>query len=244
MKTTPESSQQQQPAEIQKMFNAIAPTYDALNHLLSFGLDIRWRRKAIRLLQEKRGGVFLDIASGSGDVSFDLLDLDPKLIVGSDFAMDMLHAFRQKIAKAKQSVPIKLVSCDALSLPFKNGTFDGTIAAFGIRNFADRLRSLHEMRRVLKPNGVSIILELTSPRTPIVSQLYRLYSNVGLPLIGKIISKHNSAYSYLPKSIAAFPEQEGFLSLMSTAGFSEAFGFPLTFGIATIFVGKNSSLTL
>lgn len=227
------------PATVRSMFDSIAPTYDFLNHLLSFGLDIRWRKKATALLAKKRDGIFLDIAAGSGDVSLDLLALQPLRIVATDFAFNMLTTFRQKLnARAPRST-INLVSCDALALPFDDNVFDGTIVAFGIRNFTDRLRSLQEMQRVLKPDGISIILELTHPRQPVVKQLYRLYSRACLPLVGKIISRHNDAYRYLPDSIADFPDREEFLGLMAEAGFAEILTQSLTFGAATIYVAKK-----
>lgn len=221
------------------MFDAIAPTYDRLNHLLSFGLDILWRRKAIRLLEEKRGGALLDIATGSGDLALDALQLEPGTLVASDFAYNMLQVFRKKAVQHKEAQAPLLVSCDALHLPFKSGSFDATMVAFGIRNFADRLQSLQEMYRVLKPNGCSLILELTSPELPVVRQLYTFYSQVALPLIGKIISRHTSAYTYLPSSISSFPGQKEFTSQMKQAGFSEVKVHFLTLGVATIFIGRK-----
>ncbi len=229
----------QHPPKIQQMFNDIAPTYDTLNHLLSFGMDIRWRKKAIDLLKEKEGGMFLDIASGSGDLSLELLRIRPRLVVSSDFAFNMLAVFQQKLQRRNGNVPVQLVSCDALALPFHQETFDATMVAFGIRNFEDRLKGLREMYRVLKPSGISLILELTEPKTPVVAQLYFLYSRIGLPLIGKIISKHTSAYKYLPESISAFPEKNEFCSMMREAGFSDVKAISLTFGSATIYVGRK-----
>ncbi len=222
------------------MFDAIAPTYDLLNHLLSFGLDLRWRRAAIRLLEEKRAGTFLDIAAGSGDLSFDLLRIKPRFIAGADFAFNMLNVFANKLRRRDADAPIGLVSCDALALPFRERTFDGTMVAFGIRNFASRLRSLHEMHRVLKPDGISIILELSRPSSPVISRVYELYSRWGLPLIGRIISRSHSAYTYLPASIASFPDVKEFLSLMIQAGFVRTDAIPLTFGVATIYIGRKS----
>jgi len=227
------------PEEIRNMFDSIAPTYDRLNHLLSFGLDILWRSKAIQLLEEKRGGVILDIATGSGDLALDALKLQPKMLIASDFAFNMLQVFRKKIQQRNvQTLPL-LVSCDALHLPFKQHSFDATTVAFGIRNFADRVQSLKEMHRVLKPNGVSLILELTSPTAPFIKQGYTIYAKGILPLIGKIISRHNSAYQYLPASISNFPEQEEFASHMKQAGFFEVNIHLLTSGVATIFVGRK-----
>jgi demethylmenaquinone methyltransferase/2-methoxy-6-polyprenyl-1,4-benzoquinol methylase len=229
----------EKPEQIRSMFDAIAPTYDALNHLLSFGMDIRWRKKAIALLKEKKGGTFLDIAAGSGDISLEILSLNPQRIVGTDFALNMLNVFRQKLTHIDKADRIELVSCDAHELPFNDQSFDATIVAFGIRNFADRLRALREMHRVLKPNGISIVLELSTPQTPFIEQLYYLYSRIGIPLFGKIISRHNAAYRYLPDSIAQFPDQQEFLSLLQQAGFHNANSYALTFGAATIYMGRK-----
>ena len=229
----------EQPDQIRSMFDAIAPTYDVLNHMLSFGMDIRWRKKAIELLREKNGGTFLDIAAGSGDVSLEMLTLNPRHIVGSDFAPNMLNVFHQKLTHFNKAGRIELVSCDAHELPFADESFDATIVAFGIRNFADRLLALREMYRVLKPTGISLVLELSTTKTPVIKQLYHLYSRIGLPLFGKIISRHNAAYRYLPRSIAKFPDQQEFLSLLRQAGFHDAKFFPLTFGAATIYCGRK-----
>src|SRR5262249_50406068 len=151
----------QDPGQIKAMFNDIAPTYDLLNRLLSFGMDSGWRRKAIAHLKRYQNGTFLDIASGSGDVALDLLSLHPRKVIASDFAFEMLKVLRTKTERTSSDDVIQIVSCDALSLPFRDCSFDGTIVAFGIRNFADRLRSLKEMYRVLKKEGTSVVLELT-----------------------------------------------------------------------------------
>ncbi len=231
------------PDEIRDMFDAIAPTYDKLNHLLSFGLDILWRKKAIKLLEEKKNGAFLDIATGSGDLALDALRLQPTLLVASDFAFNMLKVFQQKVERLELKNPPQLVSCDAMNLPFQSETFDATMVAFGIRNFADRSQSLKEMHRVLAPGGISLILELTSPQAPFVKQLYTFYSKGILPLLGELISQHNSAYSYLPASISNFPPQNEFASLMKQAGFAEVEIHLLSFGVATIFIGRKSAVS-
>jgi len=233
------NSSSQDPQFIRRMFNAIAPTYDLLNHLLSFGLDIRWRKRAIRLLEEKRGGIFLDIAAGSGDLSIEALSLSPARVVAVDFAETMLHVFHTKLMKRGGARRVALVVCDALALPFADGSFDATMVAFGIRNFADRRRSLQEMKRVLKPGGLSMILELSAPTTPLMSQVYRLYTAVALPMLGRIISRHNSAYRYLPESIAQFPSEREFCRLMHEAGFREIRSLPLALGAARIYLGRK-----
>ena len=229
----------QDPEKIRSMFNAIAPTYDRLNHLLSFGMDMLWRKKAISLLEEIRGGTILDIASGSGDLSIDALALNPRQIVATDFAFEMLRVFDGKMRKMSGGPPppIHLASCDALSLPFASESFDATMVAFGIRNFSDRLRGLQEMHRVLRRGGMSLILELTEPKAPVVAQFYSLYARGILPLFGKLISKHNAAYRYLPASITKFPAKDEFLGLMEKAGFRNCRSYSLTFGAARIFVG-------
>ncbi len=230
-----------EPALIRRMFNAIAPTYDLLNHVLSFGLDIRWRKKAVRLLEEKKGGTFLDIACGSGDLSIEALKLSPSKIVATDFAETMLEVFKEKLMKLDTIHPVELISCDALSLPFQERTFDATMVAFGIRNFADRLQSLKEMRRVLKPGGLSLILELSTPQKFLPRQLYTFYAKIFLPLIGRVISHHNSAYRYLPESISRFPDEKDFIPLMHEAGFDEVRVTQLTLGTATIYTGRRKA---
>jgi demethylmenaquinone methyltransferase/2-methoxy-6-polyprenyl-1,4-benzoquinol methylase len=153
----------------------------------------------------------------------------------------MLQVFREKIRARGAETVIEVVAGDALSLPFRDGSFDATIVAFGIRNFADRLRSLKEMHRVLKRDGLSLVLELSRPTAPVLAQLYDLYAKVGLPLVGRAISSHNSAYRYLPSSIANFPDRGEFLQLMREAGFAEAQASPLTFGAATLYRGRKQN---
>jgi len=228
------------PINIRKMFDSIAPTYDLLNHLMSLGLDIRWRKKAVACLPFKKNGTILDIATGSGDVAFEILKYNPYRIVAADFSINMLDVLREKIHSPIHPDSITFTCCDAQSLPFQNNVFDATLVAFGIRNFPDRLVSLREMFRVLKPNGISIILELTKPKGLIISQIYSFYSRSILPVLGKIISRHKSAYSYLPESITIFPDNEEFLSMMEQAGFTDTNATLLTFGTATIFVGRKS----
>ncbi len=234
------ASQQGQPARIRAMFDRIAPTYDLLNRLISFGLDTSWRREAIALFREFSGGSFLDIAAGSGDVSVELTTLSPRFTAGTDFSINMLRQYDLKMHSRAHGGRFAVAACDALALPFRDRTFDGTITAFGIRNFADRPLSLREMHRVLRPGGIAVILELTVPEHPIFRRLYTLHAKYLLPLAGRIISGDSSAYRYLPESIEAFPPNAEFLSMMSAAGFVRTEARPLTFGAATIFSGRKA----
>ena len=182
------ASQQARPDRIRAMFDRIAPTYDLLNRVISFGLDTGWRREAIALFREFSGGAFLDIAAGSGDVSVEMASLSPRFTAGTDFSVNMLREYDRKMRPSASGGRYGVAACDALSLPFRECVFDGTITAFGIRNFADRGRSLSEMHRVLRPGGVAVILELSVPRNPVLKRLHALHSNCLLPVAGRIIS--------------------------------------------------------
>ncbi len=233
------SRQQAAPERIRAMFDRIAPTYDLLNRLISFGLDTGWRRRAIAPFREFDGGAFLDIAAGSGDVSVELARLRPRLTFGTDFSTEMLRLYAEKLHSKGRGARFEVAAADALSLPFRDRTFDGTITAFGIRNFADRPRALREMHRVLRPRGVSVILELSMPGNRLLRALHTLHAKAVLPGAGRLISGDSSAYSYLPASIEGFPPPGEFLEMMRGAGFIETTITPLTFGSATIFTGRK-----
>jgi demethylmenaquinone methyltransferase/2-methoxy-6-polyprenyl-1,4-benzoquinol methylase len=233
------ASQQAQPDRIRVMFDRIAPTYDLLNRLISFGLDSGWRRRAIAHFREFPGGSFLDIAAGSGDISVGLASIGPRLTTGTDFSTNMLRLYGDKMRSKAGGGSFGMAAADALSLPFRDRTFDGTITAFGIRNFADRPLALREMHRVLRPGGVAVILELTVPENRVLRALYSLHSKVLLPAAGRLISGDSSAYRYLPASIEAFPPSGEFLSMMRDAGFIRTEAQGLTFGAATIFSGRK-----
>jgi demethylmenaquinone methyltransferase/2-methoxy-6-polyprenyl-1,4-benzoquinol methylase len=233
------ASRQARPASIRVMFDRIAPTYDLLNRLISFGLDTGWRRRAIALFGEFPGGSFLDIAAGSGDISVELESLGPRLTTGTDFSTNMLRLYGDKMSAKSRNGRFGMAAADALALPFRDRSFDGTITAFGIRNFADRPLALREMHRVLRPGGLAVILELTVPENRLLRGLYSLHAKVLLPVAGTLISGDSSAYRYLPASIEAFPPPGEFLSMMEGAGFTGTGAIPLTFGAATIFHGRK-----
>jgi len=233
---TPATSNRQ----VQKMFSDIAPRYDLLNRLLSCGQDQYWRKRAVTRLSPQSGERFLDIATGTADVALEIIRNVPKgavQVVGMDFSEKMLELARQKIDSLDKANSIQLECGSAESLPFEDNSFDGTTTAFGIRNFFDIGRSLREMHRVLKPGGRCVILEFSLPRNPILSALYRFYFEWLLPKVGRLISKHPSAYTYLPETVAAFPVRKEFSSLMQQAGFMNVTYKELTLGIVILYTG-------
>lgn len=233
------SSSREKRKYVRKMFNSIFERYDFLNHLLSAGVDKRWRRKAIIFSNLKEGEWFLDLACGTGDLSVEASKLKPGKIVGVDFAEKMLEEFVRKKQKLNLDEIIEIVQGDAEKLPFTDGTFDVVSVAFGVRNFGDIGAGLREMRRVLKANGRAAVLEFSKPNGAIFKSLYFFYFKRILPLIGRIFSPYGKAYNYLPESVSIFPDGKDFEEEMVKAGFHEVKSIPLTFGIATVYVGKS-----
>ena len=218
------------------MFDNIAPTYDKLNHRLSWDIDKGWRRKAIRQLAPFHPKSLLDIATGTGD--FAILSaqmLKPERLVGADISEGMMQIGRQKVAALGLQDVVTFEKEDCLHLSYNSDTFDAVTAAFGIRNFADLDAGLREMYRVLKPGGHLSIVELTSPVSFPMKQLFRIYSHTVLPVYGRLISRDTSAYSYLTKTIEAFPQGERMVDILMKAGFAEASFRRLTFGICTMY---------
>jgi demethylmenaquinone methyltransferase / 2-methoxy-6-polyprenyl-1,4-benzoquinol methylase len=226
--------------KIQQMFGAIAPRYDFLNRLLSFGIDRRWRTKAVRLLKYREGSRILDVATGTGDVALEiaLRTPDSVKITGADFCKEMVDLGAVKVAASPYAgrIDLKVAACE--DLPFANETFDSVTIAFGIRNVVDRKLGLAEMWRVTRPGGRVIILEFSTPRSLLFRQLYYFYFRRLLPVVGGLFSRYN-AYKYLPDSVLEFPSQEDFSRMMAEAGFRNIHLHELTFGIATIYVGEK-----
>jgi demethylmenaquinone methyltransferase / 2-methoxy-6-polyprenyl-1,4-benzoquinol methylase len=224
--------------QVQTIFSEIAPRYDLLNHLLSFNIDRRWRKRAIGRLgwEEKPSGVFLDACAGTYDLSLELARRKgfDGVVVGSDFARPMLVAGLGKLAGAK----VAPLCADTLRLPFADASFDGATVAFGVRNLSDLQRGLNEFRRVLRPGGRLVILEFTTPPNALVRWGYHLYFHQILPVIGRIVSGHPWAYRYLPESVKEFPGPEGLAGMMRDAGFETAEWERITLGIAAIHVGR------
>lgn len=224
---------------VQQMFSDIAPRYDLLNHILSLNIDRAWRVKALRALgwRDRPNGTYLDLCAGTLDVGALLTRHDGfgGFVVGADFAVPML---RQGNGKAARTV-LAPVGADALALPLANASVDGAIVAFGIRNVADLDAGLREVRRVVRPDGRLVILEFSTPSSAIVRAGYHAYFHHVLPRIGRLVSGHRSAYTYLPMSVAQFPTGDELAERMRGAGFATVTWQPLTLGIAAIHVGQR-----
>lgn len=222
--------------QVEAMFNHIAPTYDRLNHTLSLGIDRKWRKKAINTLLPHHPKQILDVATGTGD--FALLayrTLLPNSILGIDISERMMEVAKRKVQEAGLT-GIRFVREDCTAMTLKDETFDAVTVSFGIRNFAQLDKALQEMCRVLRPGGHLVIIELSTPERFPMKQLYKIYSKTAIPIIGKLISKENSAYTYLPESIKAFPQGEVMQEAIRKAGFSQVEFKRLTFGISTLYI--------
>ena len=228
--------------QVAEMFDNIAPKYDFLNHFLSFGIDKIWRRKAIKLLLKHSPKIILDVATGTGDFAIASLKTGAQKVIGIDISEEMLSVGRKKIEAMGLSQQISLQKGDSEELVFTEGSFDAVTVAFGIRNFENLLMGLSELNRVLKPGGVVCILEFSKPRNFPIKQIYGFYSFYMLPFLGRIFSKDNSAYRYLPESVEHFPDGEELLSLLKDSHFVEVRQFRQTFGVATIYMGMKLSL--
>lgn len=225
-------------APIERMFSAIAPRYDLLNRLLSAGRDRFWRREAIRVTALPRGGRLLDICTGTADMALEAARQFPDArIVGVDFSRPMIALGIVKVGRWGLAERVSLRVAPAEALPFPDGSFDAAAVAFGLRNLPDRQRGLCEMRRVLRPGGRAVILEFTTPPSAVFRGVYLWYFHRVLPWIGRIVSGHPTAYSYLPASVADFPDPEGLSAWMREAGFGAVSFRLLTAGIVAIHVG-------
>ena len=222
--------------QVEQMFDNIAPTYDKLNHRLSWDIDRGWRRKAISQLQPHAPKTLLDIATGTGDFAILAAQmLKPDRLVGADISEGMMEIGREKVKRLGLQDVISFEREDCTALSYPDASFDAVTAAFGIRNFADLDQGLREMCRVLKPGGHLSIVELTTPPRFPMKQLFRVYSHTILPVYGRLISRDGSAYSYLTKTIEAFPQGERMVEILKSAGFREAGFRRLTFGICTMY---------
>lgn len=240
MTITPYKTAAGKKEQVAEMFNNISHSYDFLNRFLSLGIDVWWRKKAISFLKDEKPKIILDIATGTGELAIEALCLNPDKVIGVDISEGMLEIARQKIKKKNLEEKIELHYGDSEKLLFKDNNFDAITVGFGVRNFENLELGLADIYRVLKPGGTLVVLEFSKPVTFPVKQLYNFYFNSILPFLGKHISKDNSAYTYLPESVKSFPDGENFTRLLIKTGFSTTKMKPLTFGIATIYVGKKT----
>jgi demethylmenaquinone methyltransferase/2-methoxy-6-polyprenyl-1,4-benzoquinol methylase len=229
------SSSLNKKAQVADMFNDIAGKYDFLNHFLSMGIDKGWRKKAIKEVASVAPQRILDVATGTGDLAIAAVDTRPKEIIGVDIADQMLEVGTKKIKEKNLEHIISLRNGDSEALPFENSSFDAVTCAYGARNFENLEVGLREMNRVLRVGGKVVILEFSHPKQFPVKQLYQFYFRFILPTLGKIVSKHSRAYTYLPESVMAFPEGKRFCEILNDCGFKEAKARPLTFGITTLY---------
>lgn len=232
----PYNKQEDKAILVEQMFDNIAPTYDSLNHRLSLNIDKLWRDTAIAYLKPYNPSQILDIATGTGDFIIRAAQLlRSKELLGVDISEGMMAIGREKVAKLGLQNAISFKKEDCLNLSFENDSFDAVTAAFGIRNFSNLEKGLTEMYRVLKTGGHLCIIELTAPVSFPMKQLFKIYSHSVLPLYGRLISKDNSAYSYLTKTIEAFPQGERMVDILTKIGFSEVLFKRLTFGVCTLY---------
>lgn len=237
LKVTPyKDSDQQKKQQVEQMFDNIAPKYDFLNHFLSLGIDKLWRKKAIRILSGYKSDYILDVATGTGDFAIAASKLKPRKIIGFDISEQMLNVGRTKIKRLGLEGVIDFKKGDSEAMPFADEQFDAITVAFGVRNFENLENGLKEFYRVIKAGGVVIILEFSKPKHFPMKQLYLFYFFQILPFIGKMVSKDSSAYTYLPESVLAFPDDQKFLSILKNIGFTGTEQKRLSFGIATIYI--------
>ena len=225
--------------QVTQMFNGISRSYDLLNRVITLGVDVIWRKRVVRLIQKNKHQVLLDIATGTGDLVLALSKLKTKKIIGLDISPGMLEIGKQKVKAQGLDRRIEMQLGDSEALSFENDTFDGVTIAFGVRNFEHLDLGLQEIRRVLKPQGVLVILETAVPQNPILKSLYSLYTQKVMPFIGKLFSKNRSAYQYLSDSAAAVPCGKAFNNILKKNGFIAVEDFPQTLGVASIYFAKK-----
>ena len=231
------SATKEHAGRVREMFATIAGRYDLLNHLLSLNIDKKWRRLVVKRVSAKipaSESLILDVACGTGDLSLALFEISGARVVGTDFCRPMLT-----IAAGKVPADVKLIEGDALSLPFKDGTFDAVTIAFGLRNLAGVESGLKELRRILKPKGWLAVLEFSRPSNPVLRPMFGFYFRKILPLLGGVISGSHGAYSYLPASVSRFPDQQQLSCLMKQAGLDQVSFENLSGGIAALHIGRR-----
>lgn len=221
--------------QVAKMFDTISGNYDNLNRVISFGIDIKWRKKVLQIVAESNPKSILDIATGTGDLAILMAQTNAEKIIGLDISAGMLEVGVKKIADKNLSNTIEMILGDSENMPFADNSFDAITVAFGVRNFETLEKGLADILRVLKPDGVFVILETSVPDKTPYKQGYNFYSKNILPIIGKLFSKDDVAYGYLSESAAAFPYGEALNNILKKVGFIDVIAMPQTFGVATIY---------
>ena len=225
--------------QVTKMFDTISKEYDGLNRVISFGIDVKWRKKVVKIVGKNQPNSILDIATGTGDLAINLTKTNAEKIVGLDISEGMLEFGRSKITKRNLSETIEMVLGDSEELPFEDNSFDAITVAFGIRNFENLEQGLSEILRVLKPSGIFVILETSVPTKFPFKQGYNIYTKGIMPIIGKVFSRDKVAYSYLSESASIFPYGERLNNILSKIGFINPVAMPQTFGVATIYTATK-----
>jgi demethylmenaquinone methyltransferase / 2-methoxy-6-polyprenyl-1,4-benzoquinol methylase len=225
--------------QVARMFDNISGKYDFLNHFLSFGIDIGWRKKAINLLRPENPKLILDVATGTGDFAIQALKLQPEKVIGIDISEGMLGVGRKKMIDRGYDKIIDMISGDSENLPFENNKFDAITVAFGVRNFENLEIGLTEMLRVLKPGGRVVILEFSKPTSWYFKPIYNFYFKYITPTIGKVFSSDSEAYSYLPESVNVFPDGGDFTAILDRLGYKNTSCRPLTLGISSLYTGTK-----
>ena len=225
--------------QVAKMFDTISGNYDNLNRVISFGIDVKWRKKVLKIVNDNKPETILDIATGTGDLAILMSNTSAKKIIGLDISAGMLEVGIKKVAQKNLSDRIEMILGDSEKIPFDDNHFDAITVAFGVRNFENLEKGLAEILRVLKTNGTFVILETSVPEKTPYKQGYNFYSRNILPIIGKLFSKDNVAYGYLSESAAAFPYGEALNNILRKTGFIDVKAMPQTFGVATIYVASK-----
>jgi demethylmenaquinone methyltransferase / 2-methoxy-6-polyprenyl-1,4-benzoquinol methylase len=225
--------------QVAQMFNSISGRYDFLNHFLSLGIDKRWRKKAIRILEAAKPKLILDVATGTADFALQALIINPEKIVGVDISEGMLEVGRKKLEQRGLSSKIELRLADSENLPFADNNFDAVTVGFGVRNFENLKKGLLEINRVMKPGALLVVLEFSRPSRFPIKQVYNVYFNFILPKIGRLVSRDKSAYTYLPESVEAFPDGDKFVAILQETGFKNTTCKPLTFGVSSIYTAQK-----